>query len=316
MKETDLSIKLKKMPQKMLAPHKHISKEVEKKRKSRKMRKHEEIGEQKMQPLHTEVKEPTGQLNEITYSSLTSPKNIGKGLRTLVDQTTPHGVELSQLNPQTLESQPDCTQLNTIAANLSLANLPLHLKKNVNTNERYVQNRTDISMQSAMSLINKLGDYNSKVDGHRSKLEKTMEPSFIPATDVAKLDLKKQMIKTIDKKAKSQIETNKRKPKKKGVKQLKEPGTTKTQIILNNFRQVSYKKSSEDKEDELITFRNSSLAKNYNKTLCTDPRKKWNQHPMNSGLEKRRDESIKRNKSQNITRINSKGHSRDHSPLS
>ena len=38
-----------------------------------------------------------------------------------------------------------------------------------------------------MSLINKLGDYNSKID--RSKVEKTFEPSFIPNTEVAKLDL-------------------------------------------------------------------------------------------------------------------------------
>ena len=84
------------------------------------------------------------------------------------------------------------------------------------------------------------------------------------------------MIKTIDKKAKSHIETIKRKPKKKGVKQLKEPGSNKAQVILNNFRQVSYKRSPEEKEEEIITFRNSSLAKNYNKTICTDPRKKLN----------------------------------------
>ena len=126
-------------------------------------------------------------------------------------------------------------------------------------------------MQSAMSLINKLGEYNSKID--RSKIG---EPSFIPTTEVAKLDLQKQMIKAIDKKAKSQIETNKRKPKKKGVKHLKEPGATKAQVILNNFRQVSYKRSPEEKEEEIITFRNNSMAKNYNKTICTDPRKKWN----------------------------------------
>ena len=101
MKDTDLSIKLKKMPQKLLAPHKHVSKEVEKKRKSRKMRKQEDEGSKINQPLNTEIKEPTGQLNEITYSSLTSPKNVGKSLRTLVDQP---GIELSQVNPQTLET--------------------------------------------------------------------------------------------------------------------------------------------------------------------------------------------------------------------